>query len=221
MHQEPEYKAIPLAVRDQLIEGKPLLIVDADEVLLQFVRALESFINRNGYYMRFDSFQLSGNIRSEADDTPIDQAMTSKLIADFFTHDVEKVDAVPGAAEALQALSRDYQVVVLSNVPGHVQERRQQHLINLGMNYPLIANRGGKGMVAKQLSSMVKAKTAFVDDLPPQHTSIAQSANHIHRVHMIADERLAKLISKAEDAHIRIDNWNDAASHLFNYLVDV
>ena len=218
MHQQPDYKAIPTNVRECLIEQKPLLIVDADEVLLQFVKALEGFLNRNGYYMRFDSFQLSGNIRRETDDTPIDQAMTSKLIADFFTHDVEKVEAVPGASKALQSLSDEYQIVVLSNVPEHVQERRQQHLINLGMNYPLIANKGGKGMFAQQLSGVVKAKTAFVDDLPPQHTSIAQSANHIHRIHMIVDKRLAKLISKAEDAHVRIDKWDDAVVHLFNYL---
>jgi len=209
---------IPPSIQDQLIPGRPLLIVDADEVLLQFVKALEHYLNRTGYYIQFDSFQLSGNIRAYADDQPIDQSMTGKLIGDFFTHDVEKVDAVPGAIDGLRHLKQHYQIIILSNVPFHVEERRQQHLINLGMDYPLIANKGGKGAFAKELSNFTGAKTVFIDDLPPQHTSVAEHADHIHRVHMIADERLAKLIKRAEDAHARIDQWEEATPYLIKHL---
>jgi hypothetical protein len=209
----PSHKIYELIIPDQ-----PLLIVDADEVLLQFVKALESFLLQNGYYIQFDSFQLNGNIRDKKQKKPINQAQTSELIADFFTHDVEKIEAVSGAQKALMELNSLYQIVILSNVPSHVEERRKNHLKSLGMDYPLIANSGGKGLAAKELSAIANAQTVFIDDLPPQHSSVAEHANHIHRIHMIADKRLSKLIGKAEDAHARIDQWNTTSAYLIKHL---
>ncbi|UTW54264.1 hypothetical protein [Kordiimonas sp. SCSIO 12610] len=205
-------------IKSQIITNRPLLIVDADEVLLQFVKALENFIETKGFYIFFESFQLSGNIRRRSDDTPIDQAMTSQLIGEFFENDVEKVEEVDGASDALRHLSNYYQIFILSNVPQKVETRRRQHLKNLGIDYPLIANKGGKGLVAKEMSLAANSKTVFIDDLPPQHSSVAEYADHIHRLHMIADQRLAKLIGKAESAHVRIDDWDKATAYLIDHI---
>ena len=65
--------ALPEEIRRQvtalrLHAERPLIISDADEVLLQFVRALEDFLDAEGLHLALTSFALTGNIRRRATD---------------------------------------------------------------------------------------------------------------------------------------------------------
>jgi len=196
------------------VPDRPILLVDADEVLLQFIKRLEQFFPTKGYELRLTSFQLIGNIYERETNTPVPANMISKLIDAFFDECVDDIPPVDGAVEALSKLSDTYQIAVLSNVPEHCKERRAQSLVNLGMNFPLIANKGDKGPAVKQLASQTEYKTVFIDDLPPQHSSVKDHAHDTHRVHFIADKRLQDMIDKAPAAHHRIDCWQELTSHL-------
>lgn len=203
----------------QISPDAPLLIVDADEVLLRFVEHLETFSVSKGYELRLTSFQLSGNIFPIDGDEPAAPGMVKQLIAGFFEECVDTVPAVPGAAEALQSLTSDYQIAILTNVPHQFRRRRETALRNLGFDFPVISNAGEKGPAMHQLNTATNRQSVFVDDLPPQLASVAEYAPDVHRVHFVADERLAALIGKADHAHVRIDKWHDLESHLRNLVL--
>jgi len=198
--------------------GTPLLICDADEVLLQFARALESFLEDNGYYFDVSSFALTGNIRRQSDDTPIDGTQVRDLISAFFADRAELVPAVPGAAEALNKLATRAQIIIVSNIPLAQREARIRGLTRQEMQYPLVANSGGKGAVVRRLAEQVDAPVLFMDDIPQNISSVAEAANDVHRIHFIADPRLAALLGPAEDCHHRIDDWPGARAYIEDHL---
>ncbi len=202
----------------KLNPDRPLLIVDADEVLLRFAEHLEDFFLSEGYELRLDSFQITGNVYEQKTDVAASADTVKNLIGAFFDKRVESVPPVPGAAEALSSLANRYQVAVLTNVPAHCRARRETALKELGFDYPVLSNAGPKGPAMSELSSRTKQITAFVDDLPPHHASVAEHAPSVHRVHFVADPRLARLIDKAADAHTRIDDWQELEPYLQSLL---
>lgn len=196
--------------------GHPTLLVDADEVILRFMEHLELHCNDNGFDVNLESFRLSGNIIHRQSGVAATQETVKELIASFFDERVNDIPPVAGAAEALSELSNTHQIAVLTNIPHKHRERREESLHNLGFPYPVLANSGEKGPAVKTISDALEAPITFIDDLPPQLASVAAHAPHTHLVHFVADPRLAKLIPKAEAAHVRIDKWHQLKEHLMS-----
>lgn len=202
------------AVISDFEAGRPTLLVDADEVLLRFVEHLEMHCSQQGYDIRLDSFRLSGNIIHRESNVAAKPTIVKDLISSFFDEHVDTIPAVDGAATALQTLSSRYQIAVLTNVPERCRDRREESLRKLGFPYPVLSNSGEKGPAVKTIQAGLSAPVTFIDDLPPQLESVASHAPKTHLVHFIADPRLARLIPKADAAHVRIDVWSDVAAHL-------
>lgn len=200
---------------------RPLIMTDADEVILQLASCLDEFLHENDLYFDMASFALVGNIKRKADDMAITGEEISVLMGQFFLEKAEIMPAVDGAPEALAALSERAQIVVVTNLPIPQREARIKNLKNLGMDYPVVANMGLKGTVVHYLADQVDAPAIFLDDLPPNITSVAQEAPDVHRIHFIADERLAKLLGPADDCHHRTDDWAEARSYMENHLAQV
>lgn len=198
--------------------SRPLLLLDADEVLLRFVERLEVHLTTLGYELRLTSFQLSGNIYARETATAAGPQEVKELIAGFFDACAHDVPLVPGVPEAVQALSGDYEIAVLSNIPAHCRAARAESLEAQGIRVPLLSNSGEKGPAVAAIAARHTAPIVFVDDLPPQHKSVARHAPTIHRVHFVADPRLAAMIGKAEHAHVRIDDWPSLTGHLQQLL---
>lgn len=201
-------------IASSLNPGRPLLIVDADEVLLRFVEHLETFFLTQGFELRLTSFRLAGNIYEQKSDIAASEQKVTELIGSFFDSCVDTVPAVKGAASALENLSGQYEIVVLSNVPHQFRARREAALWDMGFKYPVLSNVGEKGPAVRALTKITSHHTAFVDDLPPQLASVANHAPTTHLVHFVADPRLAAMITKAPDAHVRIDDWSQLQAHL-------
>jgi len=198
--------------------AKPVLLVDADEVLLRFVERLEEYFLSQGFELRLSSFQIAGNTYDLESGGLVEPKKVGHLIASFFEACVDDVKPVHGAAEGLNALAEHYQITILSNVPTNCRVRREQSLARLGINYPVIANKGDKGPIVKLFDNATTKKTVFIDDLPPQHSSVSKLCPDSHRVHFVADKRLAGMIGPASDANIRIDEWPPLTSHLLSLL---
>ena len=210
-------------VKQQLTElrlapDRPLIISDADEVLLQFMAGLEHFLNGQDLYIDLSSFAITGNVKRNTDDVAVSGDEVKELLAAFFTERTEHLPAVPGAAQALEALSGRAQVIVVSNVPVGQREARIRGLQKVGMDYPVIANVGLKGAVVRDIAATINAPTFFLDDIPHNIASVAEHAEHVHRIHFVADPRLARLIDAAEDCHQRIDDWPTARAYIENHL---
>ncbi|NVJ98422.1 MAG: hypothetical protein HWE25_09735 [Alphaproteobacteria bacterium] len=202
-----------------LSPDRPLLLLDADEVLLRFVERLEQHLLDIGAELRLTSFQLTGNIYWQDAVTPAPADDVRGMIASFFDNCVDDVPLIPGASDALDRLAKQYQIVILSNVPAHCRARREASLRENGLDYPVLSNKGDKGPAATRLAGAIQAQSIFVDDLPPQIASVAAHAPDMHLIHFVGDPRLAAMIGKAPDAHARFNEWPALETHL-NTLLD-
>lgn len=194
----------------QLDSGRPLIVTDADEVLVQFIYGLERFLDRNGCWLDLKSFAITGNVRRKGDDTALSREQVTELLGAFFAADTGILDPVEGAATALRALSSRAQIIVLSNLPQQQYAARRDWLRRHGMNYPLIANSGSKGGPMQYLDSQMQAPLFFLDDLPPHIDAVAALAPGAHLLHFIADRRLAALVGPAKNCHLHTSDWPEA-----------
>jgi hypothetical protein len=201
----------------RLDPARPLIICDADEVLVQFVAGLERFLERNGCYLDLASFRIHGNVKHKATGESVADEAVTDLLKAFFASDTRSLDVVPGAAEALAGLSTRAQVVILSNLPETAREARIENLAGHGIHFPVIAGKGPKGEIVKRMVA-ADQRVVFVDDLAPHLASVAAETPHVHRLHFIADQRLAKLVPKAPEAHRRIDDWPTAAQWIASVI---
>ncbi|MFP6757086.1 MAG: hypothetical protein VCC99_02545 [Alphaproteobacteria bacterium] len=187
--------------------NRPLIISDADEVLFAFMAAFEAFLIANEHYFDWSSFALDGNVRRKADSEPVERPQVLAMLGQFFADHTETIAPVPEAASSLDRLSDRAQIVVLSNIPADQATARSAALRRHGMAYPLIASSGPKGPAVSALAARAGTPVFFIDDGPNHHRSVARHANHVRRIHMIADERLARLIDQAPDSDHRADDW--------------
>jgi hypothetical protein len=199
----------------ELDPDRPLVISDADEVLLQFMRQFEVYLDRNEMWIDLSSFKLQGNIKYKGSDEVVDM-MNRNIIDDFFAAETLNFSPVDGAAEALTALSKEAQVIILTNLPIAQKNERQINLSKHGMDYPVIVGSGLKGPAVKSLGDKINAPLFFLDDIPHNINSVAEYVPMSGRIHMIADPRLSKLIGAAEGASARIDQWQEAQ----NWILD-
>lgn len=215
--------AIDEAVRPQiealdLIEGRPLIVTDCDEVLMQFLVGLEAYLETQGLWLDLQSYALSGNIKRLQTNEPVPQAEMPALLQGFFATSTGALLPVSGAAEALKSLSARAQIVVLTNVPLVEKEARTRNLTEQGMAYPVIANKGLKGGAVRLLADRVKAPVFFLDDIPHNIASVAKAHEACHLLHFIADKRLAKLMGQAPDSHFHTTEWPDAHAFISDRL---
>jgi len=187
--------------------GRPLLIVDVDEVLGLFVAGFERFLEGQGYELRLDRFSLFGSIyrQGETDLANVDAAVM--LYNEFFRTGVEDMEPTPGAAEALASLATHANIVILTNAPDHCREPRARWLARHGMDYPMQINEGPKGIAVAALAARVTEPTAFVDDLISNLDSAQDVAPCVSRFQLVADPRLRPMAPTAPERHTRIDDW--------------
>lgn len=203
----------------ELDPDRPLVISDADEVLLQFMRQFEVYLDRNDMWIDLSSFRLQGNIKYKGSDEAVD--MTNRnIIDDFFAAETLNFSPVDGAAEALTALSKEAQVIILTNLPLAQKKERQINLSKHDMDYPVIVGSGLKGPAVKSLGDKINAPLFFLDDIPHNINSVAEYVPMSGRIHMIADPRLSKLIGAAEGASARIDQWHEAQNWILDKIAE-
>lgn len=197
----------------QLTRGKPLIVSDCDEVLMQFIAGLELYLETQGLWLDLKSFALTGNVKRRDTGEPVPAAEMPELLKSFFASSTHSLIPVQGAAAALKALRARAQIVVLTNVPFSERETRAQNLAAHGMAYPVIANKGLKGGAVKRLAELVEAPVIFLDDIPHNIASVAAAHAPTHRIHFIADPRLARLLPPSEHSHFHTTDW--ALAHDF------
>jgi hypothetical protein len=192
---------------------RPLLIVDADEVLLRFVQGLDRFLATRGLYLDLSSYRLYGNIRHRNDDAAVIDVEVAALL-DEFRGDLDSLEPVEGAREALMALSPHLDVVALSNVTPSQAPSRLRNFAAHGFSLPLVVNSGPKGPAVKTLARRAGPPVFFVDDIPQHLASVAEAAPEVFRIHLIGDDRLKPLLPAAPHAHLRADTWPQAEAFI-------
>lgn len=65
-------------------DDRPLLILDVDDVVLEFIRPFPQFLKSRGFGLTLASFRLTGNIAETASGRLIEQPEVTALLGDFF-----------------------------------------------------------------------------------------------------------------------------------------
>lgn len=200
--------------------SRPLLITDCDEVLLHMVAHFDDWLDEaHGIDFAFESgsFGDAMTIRDTGEAVPAEKVWP--LLEQFFREEMHRQTIVPGAVEALGRIGEVADIVILTNLGDHAHSWRVEQLERHGIRHEVVTNQGGKGVPARAIIDRLGAgATAFVDDLPVHHASVAKHAPQVHRLHMIAEPRLAPAIPMAPHAHVRIDDWPTAADWLLERL---
>jgi hypothetical protein len=190
-----------------IVPGRPLVAVDADEVLVYLAEHLMRYLPTIGFRMQLTQYQLEGSIFPAGSDFPVPFDDCLRLIDRFFDDETLNQQALPGAAEALARLSVRAQVVVLTNVPRHARDLRRRNLAALGMDYPMVENSGGKGRALFWMAAHAAAPAAFIDDSLKQHESAARRAPEITRIHFVGASHLRRILPESPAAHHRVADW--------------
>lgn len=204
--------------------GRPLVITDADGVLLCFADGLDRWLRDQGLYLDLARYYgLRGNIRRLDDhETVLD--VEAFALVDEFRRDLDHLEAVDGACEALAELAKAASIVVLSNVTESQAVARQRNFAALGLTYPLVANDGGggflagKGAAVRALATRAGAKTFFIDDIPANLASVAQDAPDVTLIHLVESAALRKLLGQSFPAHCHAETWQEAKEFIFDQL---
>lgn len=199
---------------------RPLLITDCDEVLLHMVAHFDDWLDEaHGIDFAFESGSFGDAMTIRDTREPVPAEKVWPLLEQFFREEMHRQTIVPGAVEALGRIGEVADIVILTNLGDHAHSWRVEQLERHGIRHEVVTNQGGKGVPARAIIDRYGAgATAFVDDLPVHHASVAKHAPQVHRLHMIAEPRLAPAIPKAEHAHVRIDDWPTAAQWLLERL---
>ena len=200
--------------------NRPLLITDCDEVLLHMVSHFDAWLGE-AHHIRFafETGSFGGAMTEMASGAPVPEDRVWPLLEQFFRQEMHRQTLVPGALEALGRIGEVADIVVLTNLGDEAHPWRVDQLARHGIRHEVVCNRGGKGVPARALIERYGAtRTVFVDDLPVHHASVAKHAPEVHRLHMVAEPRLAPAVPPSEHAHARIDEWPTACAWILERL---
>lgn len=189
--------------------SRPLLICDCDEVLLHMVRHFGQWVGEaHDIEFTLNGSDFTQAMRRRADNRALEREEMWGLIQGFFPAEMARQTLVPHAREALLALSNAADVVILTNLQDVCRQPRIDQLSAFGIDHRVECNQGGKGEpVARLIAEHGASVTVFVDDLAVHHDSVARHAPEVHRLQMIAEPDLARVMPPAPAAHARIDDW--------------
>jgi hypothetical protein len=199
---------------------RPLLITDCDEVLLHMVAHFDAWLDEaHGIRFAFESGNFGGAMSVRTTGEAVEEARVWPLLDQFFREEMHRQTIVPGALDALGRIGEVADIVVLTNLGDHAHPWRVDQLAKHGIHHEVVTNQGGKGIAAKAIVERYGASRAvFIDDLPVHHASVAKHSPDIHRLHMVAEPRLAPAVPTADHAHARIDHWPDATYWILERL---
>ncbi len=200
--------------------SRPLLITDCDEVLLHMVSHFDAWLGEaHGIRFAFETGSFGGAMTDQATGETVAEDRVWPLLDQFFRNEMHRQTLVPGAVKALGRIGEVADIVILTNLGDEAHPWRVEQLARHGIRHEVVCNRGGKGVPARAIIERYGAgATVFVDDLAVHHASVAEHAPEVHRLHMVAEPRLAPAVPPAEHAHARIDDWPTATKWILERL---
>lgn len=203
--------------------GRPLIVSDCDEVLLYMVAPFRDWLaETQGVEFRVVGNDFAHALRWQESGELLAPDEIWTMLGGFFDTEMHRQTPIPGALEAIAALSQHADVVVLTNLNDARQVLRTEQLLGHGLDARVFTNQGPKGPVLKAILEEYKpSKAIFIDDLAQHHRSARESALDITTLHLCGEPLLAPLIDCAHaagHADARIDSWDEALPWLMARL---
>jgi hypothetical protein len=188
----------------------PLLVLDVDDVVLDFIGAFRSYLRSEGYELNLASFRLHGNIRRLADGTSVSDPEVSALIDAFFGRQAEWQTPMEGVADALAAIGERASIALLTSMPHRHRPTRRAHLDRLQLPYPLLTTETPKGPAIAMLRGASKKPVAFVDDIPRNLLSVQEAVPDAHLFHLMASDHMRSLLPPLSAGITAVATWDEA-----------
>jgi len=205
-------------IAELLRSTRPLLVLDVDDVVLEFLPPFMRYLNSLGLELKLESFRLHGNIRELDGGAEVPAERVSTLIADFFDLQADWQQPAAGVADAVADISRHAEIVMLTAMPHRHRDIRRRHLDALGFNYPLLTTERAKGPALKLLRGDHPRPIAFVDDMPHNLTSVLGAVPDAGLFHLIVTPGLRALLPPTADPIVPVDSWAELTPHLARAL---
>ena len=196
----------------------PLMIFDADEVLVHFAEPFSTYLKKHNHRLHLTGYRLDNAIKKAETDEVAGKDTAKDLVWGFINEETKNQPAAKGAPEALKKLQEYAQIIILSNVPNSVHNDRVLNLKSIGMDYPLISNEGMKGPAVKEILKDHKAESFFIDDNPYQVESVYNDNQDTVCVHFSVCDLVKPYMPKAVGASIEPTSWDDLVLKLINRL---
>lgn len=200
------------AISRLTFSGRPLLVVDVDEVVVHMVGHFMPWLSIHGLRLDLTSYRLGGNIKDAMSGEPIAEERVKGLIQRFFDEEIHRQGVVDHAAAVLQRLQARWQVILLTNVPHHRAEARGASLAAQGITANLLTNEGAKGPPVALMRQLAIAAGApdllvFIDDSPNNLESVRMSVPTARLIHFIAHEALRPLVRDVAGVRLKTGDW--------------
>lgn len=199
-------------------DPRPLLVLDVDDVVLEFIRPFPRYLVSRGFELRLETFGLHGNIVETASGRRVTNDEATGLIHDFYIVQGDWQTMADGAAEALEGFGEAVEIVLLTAMPHRHRATRRTLLDKLGLAYPLLTTERAKGPAITLLRGTHPRPVAFVDDMPYNLASVRKAVPDAHLFHLMADTSIRRLMPPAPDGVHRVEGWRDAAPRIARAL---
>lgn len=191
-----------------IVADAPLIAVDADEVLVYFLRHFRDFSASKSWMLDPTARRLDLALTHTQNGEVADLATGLSLIDAFFEAEVHQQVAIESAAETLQYASTRAQIVVLTNLPHMARDGRIANLLGHSIPYPVVTNTGGKGAALAALSARTSGPTLFIDDSDVQLQSAAKGAPAVRRLQLIGCDYAAAALPRSDAAEEVALDWD-------------
>jgi hypothetical protein len=198
-------------IAELALDDRPLLVLDVDDVVLDFIKPFPRYLAAQGLELRLDTFRLHGNVFDLATKEPVAAERVSAAIDAFFAVQADWQEVTQGAIDALASLQDHVEIILLTAMPHRHREVRRAHLDRLGLPYPLLTTEMPKGPAIAMLRGGKGRAVAFVDDQPRNLLSARESAPYASLFHLMADNSLRPLLPPFDMEGITpVADWNEA-----------
>lgn len=200
------------------LTGRPLIISDVDDVVLQFIEPFQRFLGGRGLQFLPRSFRLTGNVIRVEDQLAVDEVEVRQALHDFFAEQHIWQTPFEHALAALEALSKEADIVFLTAMPPQFAAARRLHLDALGLPFPLVAVETAKGPVAARIRDRHTAPAVFADDMSHNLVSVSEHLPDCLLLSLAPPSEVHALAPPPPERAHKVRNWAEASNLIVTHF---
>ena len=192
---------------EHLNPSQPVVILDVDEVLLDFSSGLRKFLSALDVRVVDMIYELEGRAEHASTGVELTETELDDLVRRFYSERSRTLSPIPGGAESVARISNSAQVIVLTNSPGDLVEDRVFNLREAGIDVPVFTNIGGKGRFVANIEREVTGAVVFIDDAMKQIDSVRKHSSNVFCIHFAVQEYVREKYGSRGRADAQVFSW--------------
>ena len=198
----------------------PIIFIDVDEVILEFVRPFIRFLGERGLGFIQDRFLVPHNIVNPNDGRSVSQERATELLEEFRGEQQYWQVCVVGAVEAMSDLSEISEIVILTAIPPEHEEQRRRFLNSLGITYQIIIATREKGAIISEYIGNQDRSVFLIDDALANHLSLHSHLPKAVGIHLVAFEPFGLLMQPLRPGVLSARDWTHAVALVRERIAD-